>query len=542
MSVPSLTAWPPLAVRLVVALCALTLLATASIGLAEPVGAADLGAQISSGRRSQNYYVSQMQAADRQVAALKRQAKATRTAAKRARRAAKRSRRALAGAKRVVIQRRARAKDVSGAFDDPADAPKPWRYEKRLRQVRTELRIAERRKAALGARVRNTQRAARARQYRLNSLKRATGAAVYRREAAEGALGALMSRMTRLAAARVKNQSTVSLAGGSDSFSWPSTGRISQTYGCTGFHLNPRKGSCRHFHDGVDIVDSYGTAIRAAAVGVVAYAGWNPFDEGGRAWIVVVAHPDGFVTRYGHLVPSQRVRAGSLVHTGQIIGKMGSTGRSTGTHLHFELLRGGSTVSPFAYLPSGVLEIKVDKKSTKKGIAAARRKARAKARAVAKRQAVKARKRAKQAAKASPSGQAPALACDVTQGERAAGTGMLQAVAIVTDAENTAALGEGCSTEVTEDSAKADVAKSEAKPGKKANTKKRASKKSQRDSKRRATKSNAKRDKKDGAKRDKPSDAKRDEAVASSDVPSIAMPVQGQGVSVPFRGTSPIPS
>lgn len=447
MPVPSPQAWSPAMVRLVIAMCAFTLLATAVIGTAGPAEGADLGSQISSGRRSQRYYESQMQAQDRQLVGINRQAKATRRALKRARGTVKRGIRELRGAKRIVVARRARVNEVSSLFDDPADAPKPWRYEKRLRQVRTDLRIAERRKASLGRRIRASQRSTRARQARLNALQRAKRGAVYRREVAEGALGGLIERMTRLAAARVTQQSAVRLAGSSNAFSWPSTGRIVQSYGCTGFRLNPRRGSCRHFHDGLDIVDGYGTAIRAAAVGVVAYVGWNPWDEGGRAWIVVVAHPDGFVTRYGHLVPSRRVQAGSLVHTGQVIGKMGSTGRSTGTHLHFELLRGGSTVNPTAYLPSGVVRIKVDKKSTKKGVAAARKKAKAKARAVAKRQAAKARKRAKRAKASRPTAEVVAVACELDPSRDAAGTGMLYAVALVSDEDEPQASADECVTE-----------------------------------------------------------------------------------------------
>ena len=130
-------------------------------------------------------------------------------------------------------------------------------------------------------------------------------------------------------------------------------------------HLNPRKGSCKHFHDGIDVVSAYGTPIRAVAVGVVAYSGWNPYDKEGRAYVVDVVHPDGFVSRYGHLIATNHVRAGDLVHTGQVIGKMGSTGKSTGTHLHFELLRNGSDVNPESFLPAGV--IRVDKTTTKDG-------------------------------------------------------------------------------------------------------------------------------------------------------------------------------
>ena len=86
-------------------------------------------------------------------------------------------------------------------------------------------------------------------------------------------------------------------------------------------------------------------------MGVVAYVGWNPWDEGSRAFIVVVGHPDGYVTRYGHLIPSRKVRVGQLVRKGQKIGKMGSTGNSTGTHLHMELLRYTTPLDPIAYLP-----------------------------------------------------------------------------------------------------------------------------------------------------------------------------------------------
>jgi hypothetical protein len=148
---------------------------------------------------------------------------------------------------------------------------------------------------------------------------------------------------------------------GGASFSWPAVGRLAQTYGCTGFRLNPRHGSCRHFHDGLDIVAGYGSPIRAAADGVVAYAGWNPWDEGGRAWIMVVSHPDGYVTRYGHLLPGARVRVGAYVRRGQAIGRMGNTGKSLGTHLHFELLRGSSPQNPWSYLPAGMVSPKVSR-------------------------------------------------------------------------------------------------------------------------------------------------------------------------------------
>jgi murein DD-endopeptidase MepM/ murein hydrolase activator NlpD len=396
--VPSLNAVPPLAVRVFIALCGIALLVTALPALT-PTAEANLGNAISSSRQSQRYYERSMLQQDRALRRIQTQVRQTRRAYQQSKRAIKRWQRVHRGASKAVIARRARLRDVENAFETPTEAPKPWRYKKRLKEARQRVRQAEARKRLVGKRLRASVRARQARLARIRSLKRQRGAAISRREAAEGALGAHIVRMTGLAASRARTQTAVQLTAGGDAFSWPSSGRISQTYGCTGFRLNPRRGSCRHFHDGLDIVSGYGSPVRAAAVGVVAYVGWNPWDEGGRAFIVVLAHPNGFVTRYGHLVSRKPVRAGQLVHTGQPIGRMGNTGKSTGTHLHFELLKNGQDVNPLGYLPSSGPKINVDRKSTKKGIAKAKRKARQKARAVARKQARKERKQERKAAR-----------------------------------------------------------------------------------------------------------------------------------------------
>jgi len=390
--VPNPTVWSQVTARAVIALCAFALLATLVLGSAQPATASGLSNQISANRHSQLYSESLMRSADQSLVRIRVQMKITRKSLKQANRDVKRGKRAVALAKRVLKERRARLARVEALYEDPALAPEPWKYKKRLRTIRREVRIAQARKAAIGKRLRINKRAKRARQYRSGALKRQRRVTISRRESAEGALAYRIVQMTQLAAARAENQSNVTLTSGGGSFSWPSTGRISQTYGCTGYPLNPRRGSCRHFHDGLDIVAGYGSPVRAAAVGVVSYAGWNPWDENGRAWIVVVVHPDGFVSRYGHMIPTKRVRVGELVYTGQVIGKMGNTGRSTGTHLHFELLRGKTTLNPFAYLPAGVVKIRIDKTTTKKGKAKAARKARAAKKAKAAKQARAARK------------------------------------------------------------------------------------------------------------------------------------------------------
>jgi murein DD-endopeptidase MepM/ murein hydrolase activator NlpD len=120
---------------------------------------------------------------------------------------------------------------------------------------------------------------------------------------------------------------------------WPTTGVLTSGYG-------RRWG---RMHRGVDVAGPVGTPIMAAAPGVVERAGWN---SGGYGYLVEVRHPDGSMTRYAH---NSRilVRAGQEVDQGQQISEMGSTGYSTGPHLHFEIhIPNQGTVNPVAYLPN----------------------------------------------------------------------------------------------------------------------------------------------------------------------------------------------
>lgn len=125
---------------------------------------------------------------------------------------------------------------------------------------------------------------------------------------------------------------------GTGTFIWPvqGGGRITSGYGW-------RNGS---FHAGVDIAARTGTGIVAADRGVVVFSGW----DGGYGHSIVIKHGT-YYTRYAHN-SSNLVSQGDGVEKGQLIGRIGSTGRSTGAHLHFEIRRGGSygsTVNPLNY-------------------------------------------------------------------------------------------------------------------------------------------------------------------------------------------------
>ena len=122
---------------------------------------------------------------------------------------------------------------------------------------------------------------------------------------------------------------------------WPADGPLTGWYG-------ERRGL--HRHPGLDIDGGTGDPVVAAAGGRVVSAGPSPAGYAGYGTMVIVAHGDGLTTIYAHL-SAVGVRAGADVVPGQRIGSIGSTGSSTGSHLHFELRRGGVAVDPKAWLP-----------------------------------------------------------------------------------------------------------------------------------------------------------------------------------------------
>ena len=128
------------------------------------------------------------------------------------------------------------------------------------------------------------------------------------------------------------------IAHGTGQFAWPTVGgRITQY--------------AYYWHPGsIDIAVPLGTSINAADDGTVVYAGW---DKTGYGNTVLISHGDGLTSRYGHL-SKITVVVGQGIHRGGSVGLSGSTGHSTGPHLHFEVRRNGAPVDPMTLLPPDV--------------------------------------------------------------------------------------------------------------------------------------------------------------------------------------------
>jgi murein DD-endopeptidase MepM/ murein hydrolase activator NlpD len=126
---------------------------------------------------------------------------------------------------------------------------------------------------------------------------------------------------------------------GTGVFSWPASGKLTDRYGFR--TLSGR------WHNGLDISRSTGAPVYAADSGFVTFAGWTDMGYGN---LVVIDHRNGYETRYAHL-QTYYVTAGQSVAKGTLIAAMGSTGNSTGPHLHFEIRQNGVRKNPEMYLP-----------------------------------------------------------------------------------------------------------------------------------------------------------------------------------------------
>lgn len=169
------------------------------------------------------------------------------------------------------------------------------------------------------------------------------------RDAVDSEITAKIKELNAQKAKEKQQQQQQSSGGGggsviaTGSLMWPSyCTYVSSPYG---YRIHPIYGTYK-FHGGVDIAASYGTAIWAADGGtiIVSSDGWN----GGYGNYIIIDHGNGVQTRYAHM-SSRAVSVGAHVSKGQVIGYVGSTGASTGAHIHFEVWNNGSRVNPMSY-------------------------------------------------------------------------------------------------------------------------------------------------------------------------------------------------
>lgn len=168
-------------------------------------------------------------------------------------------------------------------------------------------------------------------------------AATYERETAERAYRELIETSKQIEQMIRRIQSGEKNIGGSTgTMLWPAEGEITSPFG---WRVHPIFGTQR-LHTGIDIGADYGDTVRAADGGAVIHADWM----GGYGYAVIIDHGNGISTLYAH--NSQLlVSEGQMVAKGQAISRVGSTGYSTGPHLHFEVRQNGSPVNPLNFLP-----------------------------------------------------------------------------------------------------------------------------------------------------------------------------------------------
>lgn len=135
---------------------------------------------------------------------------------------------------------------------------------------------------------------------------------------------------------------------------WAHVGKINNEFG---FRRNPFGGRSYEFHNGMDIDGERGDSVFAPGAGVVIKAAWT----GGYGNLIEIDHGNGITTRYGHLSKID-VAVGDTVTRAQLIGYVGSTGRSTGPHLHYELRLSDRAINPRHFLPQEPMEIALKSK------------------------------------------------------------------------------------------------------------------------------------------------------------------------------------
>jgi len=219
-----------------------------------------------------------------------------------------------------------------------------------IAQIKAERDLVEQKKAELErdrAAILSLKRAVEAKKALIEARKQERAAvlekALYERETAERAYQELLETSRRIEQMILNAQRrSTAAAGSTGSMIWPYHGPITSEFG---WRTHPIFGTAR-YHSGLDIGADYGDSVVAADGGVVIYADWM----GGYGKTVIIDHGGGLTTLYAHnseLV----VTVGQRIGKGQLIAYAGSTGYSTGPHVHFEVRVNGAPVNPWDYLP-----------------------------------------------------------------------------------------------------------------------------------------------------------------------------------------------
>lgn len=216
-------------------------------------------------------------------------------------------------------------------------------------KVRAERELVTRKKAELErdrAAILELEKAAAVKKGEVESRRNEQEAVLYsavsERDTAERAYRELQETSRRIEMMIRNIQSGNQATGATGAMIWPVSGPITSPYG---WRTHPIFGTQR-YHSGIDIGADYGEPIRAADSGVVIYADWM----GGYGKTIIIDHGGGISTLYAHaseLVAGEGLR----VYKGQVVSRVGSTGYSTGPHLHFEVRQNGSPTNPLGYLP-----------------------------------------------------------------------------------------------------------------------------------------------------------------------------------------------
>lgn len=245
--------------------------------------------------------------------------------------------------KKIVAEYTAAKEDIQQKRDDlQATQDEQVQYQENLKYKAEELKSSEEQQKALQQSLQAYQKEQKAEYERITSEMDTVSnqIAEQSRKEAAAAAAAAKKKGGSSSSSSAGNLSSATLTSGT--FTWPLPGYTNNS-SAYGWRVHPIFGT-RKFHKGEDIPAPTGTPIVAAASGTVTTAGW----VSGYGNYTVINHGGGVMTAYGHQ-SAIHVSVGQTVTAGQTIGLVGSTGNSTGPHLHFEVYVNGSTQNPMSY-------------------------------------------------------------------------------------------------------------------------------------------------------------------------------------------------